>query len=302
MSAEKIRSNRTTSLWAALAVIGLAWGSTQIFSKIIVNAGHHPIGISFVSTAFGAIVLVIILAVLRRPLPFSRPHLIFYAVCGATGTALPHALGYTALQELQVGIVSIVIAIVPLMTLVGSLFFGLERAQPTRLAGLLLGAIAVMLLVIPDTSLPDPDLAIWIALPILTSLSYTIENIYIAKAQPAGLDPMQIMCGLFIAALVMLIPVVAVTDTWMPVGRWDDVELSLVAMTFAHIGAYSGFVWLIGRAGPVFAAQVAYIVTLSGVGLGIIVFGETHSAWVWLSLVLMLAGLAMVQPRERAGA
>jgi drug/metabolite transporter (DMT)-like permease len=28
-------------------------------------------------------------------------------------------------------------------------------------------------------------------------------------------------------------------------------------------------------------------------------FGEEHSYWVWLSLIVMLAGLAMVTPRKR---
>ena len=73
--------------------------------------------------------------------------------------------------------------------------------------------------------------------------------------------------------------------------------MALGAMTLAHLGAYGGFVWLIGRAGPVFAAQVGYVVTLTGVILGMAVLGETHSAWVWAALVTMLAGLALVQPR-----
>jgi drug/metabolite transporter (DMT)-like permease len=29
-------------------------------------------------------------------------------------------------------------------------------------------------------------------------------------------------------------------------------------------------------------------------------FGERHSSWIWLSLALMLAGLALVTPRKRA--
>ena len=73
--------------------------------------------------------------------------------------------------------------------------------------------------------------------------------------------------------------------------------MALIATTILHIGAYGGFVWLIVRAGPVFAAQVGYIVTLTGVFLGMAVLGENNSSWVWLSLVAMLAGLALVKPR-----
>jgi drug/metabolite transporter (DMT)-like permease len=49
----------------------------------------------------------------------------------------------------------------------------------------------------------------------------------------------------------------------------------------------------------VFAGQVAYAVTLAGVFWGMALFGERHSSRIWLSLGLMLAGLALVTPRRR---
>ena len=61
---------------------------------------------------------------------------------------------------------------------------------------------------------------------------------------------------------------------------------------------YTGYIWLVGRTGAVFASQVAYIVTLSGVFLGITILGENHSPLVWLALVFMLIGLVLVQPRK----
>ena len=182
-------------------------------------------------------------------------------------------------------------------TLLGALLVGLERIEPVRLTGISFGAIAVLILVLPDASLPDPGQALWILLPVITSLSYAAENIYLAWAKRVDLDPLQVLCGLFWGALVLLTPVALSLGVWMPVGRFDQAEWAMIAMTVAHIGAYGGFVWLIGAAGPVFAAQVGYVVTLTGVFLGMAVLGETHSAWVWLSLVTMLAGLALVQPR-----
>ena len=46
-----------------------------------------------------------------------------------------------------------------------------------------------------------------------------------------------------------------------------------------------------------FAAQTAYVVTLSGVLWGIVIFGEQHSPWIWGALAVMLIGLALVTPR-----
>ena len=56
--------------------------------------------------------------------------------------------------------------------------------------------------------------------------------------------------------------------------------------------------FLITRSGPVFASQVGYIVTLSGVFWGILIFGEKHSYLVFLSLTTVLFGLALVNPKE----
>ena len=286
-------------LWLCLIAIGLMWGSTQLFSKLVVNAGHHPVGIAFAATALGAAILTVAMWVRGIALPLSRRHLVFYAICGLTGTALPNTVSYAAMAHLPVGVMSIVLATVPMLTFLAAVLFRLERPELRRAIGLGCGTVAVLLLVVPDASLPGAGDALWVALALITGASYTVENIYIAKAQPADCSPFQTLCGLFWAALLMLTPVTMLSGTWYETSGFGLVELWLVAMTVMHIFAYGGFVWLIAQAGPVFAAQVAYVVTLSGVALGMLALGETHSAWVWLSLALMLAGLALVQPRER---
>jgi drug/metabolite transporter (DMT)-like permease len=50
----------------------------------------------------------------------------------------------------------------------------------------------------------------------------------------------------------------------------------------------------------VFASQCAYAVTISGVIWGIMIFSEQHSIWVWLSVIVMLLGLMLVNPDDDA--
>ena len=47
-----------------------------------------------------------------------------------------------------------------------------------------------------------------------------------------------------------------------------------------------------------FASQIAYVVTGSGVALGMLIYDERHSPWVWAALALMFAGLALVRPKR----
>ncbi len=219
-------------------------------------------------------------------------------MCGLTGTALPSVLSYSGMRELPVGIMAIVISIVPITTFLGALLLGVERSEPRRVLGLACGAGAMLLLVLPEASLPEPEDAAWLVLPVLVGLSYTVENLFIAGNRPSDVDPLQALCGLIWAALLMLVPAAAATGSWPQLGPAGTVELALVLLSSLHLCAYGGFVWLIGRGGPVFAAQVGYVVTLSGVFLGMVVLGERHSPWVWLSLALMLTGLTLVRPRR----
>ncbi len=110
--------------------------------------------------------------------------------------------------------------------------------------------------------------------------------------------------GMFVAAAVIMTPMVIATGTFVPLAwPWGPAEWAIVGMASIAVVAYSMFLYLIVHAGPVFASQTAYIVTFSGVFWGIAIFDEKHSAWIWASLVVMLAALALVTPRktERAG-
>lgn len=294
----RVRARPSVILWLALFGIGMAWGSSQYFSKLIVSEGHHPLGISVASTALGAVLITLFALWRGVRLPLSRRHLIFYAVCGLTGTALPNYTSYTAIRELPLGVISIIIAAVPIMTFLAALVLRMERADPARIAGLALGATAVLILIVPEVSLPRPGDAIWVGVSLITGLSYTVENIYIARSRPEECTALQTLVGLSWMAFLMVLPLAAATGTWMALQGAGPAEVSLIAMTLAHLMAYGGFVWLISRAGPVFAAQVGYVVTLSGVALGIVFLGESHSTWVWISLGIMLGGLALVQPRS----
>jgi drug/metabolite transporter (DMT)-like permease len=161
-----------------------------------------------------------------------------------------------------------------------------------------MGAVAVGLIVLPDASLPEPGQAAWVALPVIVSLAYAAENIYIATARPAGVDALTILCGLFWGALIQLTPFVLASGAWFDITRLGPPEQAIIAISVLHIGAYFGFIWLIGQAGPVFASQVGYVVTASGVILGMLIYAERHSPWIWAALALMFGGLALVKPKR----
>ena len=163
-------------------------------------------------------------------------------VCGLLGTALPNSLSYTAYRHLPIGVMSIIIALVPMATLLLALPLGIERPDPRRLFGLGLGVVAVGLIVLPHTSLPEPGQAAWVALPVIVSLAYAGENIYIAAARPPDIDALTIVCGLFWGALILLTPALVAAGAWVDITRLDPPEMAIFVISALHICAYFGFI------------------------------------------------------------
>lgn len=284
-------------LWAAMLLVGVSWGATTPLGKIAVSTGLHPIGITVWQTLIMAVTLTILVLVTGRRLPLTRNYLLLFLLLGLLGTALPHPLGYFAARHLPASVISIVLAAIPLATLMIATLFGIDHPTPRRLFGLLLGFLAIALIVVPEGSLPDPELLVWIVLPILAVVSYAAENVCIDKIRLPQLNPLVTLCGLSWGAFFLTVPFLVLPRVWIDPFPLDDARLATLVLTGLHLSAYFGLIWLIEKAGAVFATQVSYVVTVSGVLIAIVFLGETASPMIGLATVLMLVGLAFVRPR-----
>lgn len=290
---------RDLTAWIVLFLCGLSWGATGPLSKLAVSTGHHPVAITFWSVLIAAIVFSIVLIVRRERPRFSRFAIVFFLGCGFLGTAFPNSISYEAYRHLPIGVNVMILSLVPMATLLIALPFGVEKLDGRRALGLGLGVVAVALITLPSTSLPSPEIAIYVALPVLVSVSYAAENIWIARLQPRGMSTLTVMWGLSMGGLILLTPVTFGLGVLFDITVLGPAEIAVVASSIVHICAYFGFVWMINRSGPVFASQVGYIVTATGVLLGMAFFDERHSAWVWAALALMMVGLSLVKPDDR---
>jgi drug/metabolite transporter (DMT)-like permease len=282
-----------------LLVAGTAWGLSFSLAKIATGAGMTPVGITFWQSVFSIIMLTAVLAVRRRPVPLDRAHLMFYGFCGVFGTVLPSVLIFYAAYHLSAGVLSITISTVPLLTVALAAASGAERLAVARVAGIVLGIVAVAMIVAPEAALPDRAASLWVLVSVAAAASYALENVFIALRRPAVSDPVVLLFGMAVVALALLLPLGLATGqiallSWPP----GEAEITILAMATINVVCYGGFIYLVTLAGPVFASQMAYVVTLTGVLWGVVIFSEQHSAWIWAALVVMMAGLTLVRPRN----
>ena len=284
----------------ALVGLGTCWGATIPLIKIAVSTGHQPMGLIFWQLVITVIALAPVAVARRAALPVTRRTLIQFMVIALLGTLLPNSSSFIAAAHLPAGIMSIIIALVPMFALTIALCLRLERFSGLRMAGVLLGALAVVFLIGPQASLPEPGKAIFVLVAMAAPFFYGAEGNYLAVRPPAGLDPVATLLGASIVGVIIAAPVAIGSGGFIDLTQpWGAPEWALFASSLLHAVAYCGYIWLVGVAGPVFSSQIAYVVTVSGVLISALALRESYSGWVWAALFLMIGGLAMVQPSHK---
>lgn len=286
-------------LIALLVVMGAGWGITQPLAKIAVSEGYRHFGLIFWQLVIGAALLGTITAARGRGLPVGARYLRLYLVIALIGTIFPNAASYEAARHLPSGILSIALSLVPILAFPIALALGLDGFSLRRMGGLVLGLCGVLLIIRPEASLPDPAMVVWIPLALVAPFFYGLEGNVVARWGTAGLDPIQVLFGASVVGAAIALPLAIGGGQFIdPRGTWGAPDAALVASSVIHAVVYSSYVWMVGRAGAVFAAQVAYLVTGFGVVWAIVLLHESYSPFIWASLLLMFAGMALVRPRR----
>jgi len=280
--------------------MGVAWGASQSLGKMAVSTGYGFLGLIFWQLVVGAIVLGPICLLTGR-FRVGRGAMVFAVVIALIGTIIPNTAFYISVARLPAGIMSILIATVPLIAFPIALAMGMDRISGLRLAGLGCGIAGVALIALPAASLPSPAMVAYLPLAMVGPLFYAIESNVVARYGTAGMNAVQAMFVVSVTGAVMILPMVLATGQWIdPTQPWGRAEWALIAGSVAHAVAYASYIWLASQAGAVFASQTSYIVTGTGVIWAMVLLGERFSPWVWAALAVMLLGLALVQPRLRA--
>ena len=286
--------------WAALLLMGATWGLSFSFARIVVQAGGTPFGVTFWQSVVCGVILLTWTMARRRPLPMSRRHLGIYLIVALLGASVPNSLFYFAAPHVQAGVLSITVTLIPIITYAVAMMIGTEKLSAIRMTGVVCGAVAIGFLVVPESSLPSRAAMPWVLLACISAVCYALENIYLARPSLQDIGPVRTACAMNLFAAMIMLPVAILTDQmFLPTFPLGTVEWTIIGLGLINAVAYTTFVMVIGLAGPVFASQTGYVVTLAGVIWGIILFGETHSAWVWASVAMMMLGLALVTPRRR---
>ena len=221
-------------------------------------------------------------------------HLRVYAVLGGLGVAIPVPLLTFVAPKLPVGIITLLLILVPLLTYLLSYLVRIERFRLSGVVGVLFGLGGMLLILIPEVSLPSRDMVGWVLLGLVAPICFAATNTLAVYLRPPASPALTMATGMSACATVMLAPVMVGTGhAYLFPG--PSTAGMLVVLYAAAITAVTMVGWfvLVRIIGPVFFSQFNYFIVLSGFGWGVLLFDEHHGVYVWAATGLTFIGLAV---------
>lgn len=292
-------SHPTRTDWLFLGTLGLIWGGTFMVVAIALT-GYGPLTVACARTTLGAVALIGLMAVLRRPLP--RPSAALFghvAAIGALSTALPFFLLSWGQQHVPSAFAGLSMAAVPLFVLPLAHLFSDEPLDRRKALGVTLGFAGALVLIGPGLArLGDGGLAPVGQLACLTAaLCYAAASILTRRCPP--IDPIVLSALSLLVGAVILLPLMLMIEG-LP--RWQGagpglaiVFLGLLPTALATLLRVS----LVRSAGAVFMNLVNYQVPLWSTLFGALVLAEDLPVRFFAALGLTLAGMAVSQRWRR---
>jgi drug/metabolite transporter (DMT)-like permease len=286
-------------VWLGLATLYLAWGSTYLAIRVMVETVPPLLGAGGRFLLAGAL-LYGVLALVHRTL---RVQVRLEEVLGAAVLGLLILVGGVGLltvaeETVPSGLAALVIASIPFWVVVFRLAIG-ERVSTLTLFGVLVGFAGVALLIVPGDRPQGAPLG---ALLLLVAAAISTAAGAVATPRlPLPADP-------FVAtALEMFSAGAALTVIGFARGEAGGIEVgelsarSLVAFAYlvlvGSILAYSAFVWLLRNAPVSKVATYAYVNPVVALVLGWALLSEEITMLMLIGALIIVVSVAFVVAR-----
>ncbi len=284
-----------------LGVLACLWGSSFLFINLALE-GLSPPQVVLGRLTLGALVLALVVALLRAPLPRSRAVWGHLLVAGIVANVVPWLLLAWGQQQVPSGLAGVLNAATPLFTtMVAAAALSDERLHLRRAVGLALGFAGVALVVGPvelgaaaaDRVPLVPQLAI-----VGAAACYGVGFTYMRRfLSGRGHSPLVLAAGQLACAagvLWLLAPLLAGGAPTLTLGVLGAITgLGVLGTGTAYILYYR----LLGEIGATRTSTVTYLIPVVAVTLGVVVLDEPLRASMLLGAAVVVAGVALVQSR-----
>ena len=284
----------TPANWLSILFLGVIWGGTFMVISVALE-DYGPLTVACARTTLGALSLLALVGLLRRPLPRAGdPAWRYVLIIAPLNTALPFALLSWGQQYVPSAFAGLSMAALPLFVLPLAHVFSDETLHLRRALGVIIGFAGAAVLIGPGALRSGAGLVPVAQLACLGAvLCYAVASVLTRRCPP--IDPFALAALTLALGAVILVPAMLIVEGmpgWSG-GRsgWAILFLGLVPTALAALLR----VQVIRTAGSVFMTLVNYQVPVWAVVFGVWLLNEELPWRFFVALGLILTGLAVSQ-------
>jgi drug/metabolite transporter (DMT)-like permease len=274
---------------ASLLYLGAVWGGAFLFLRIAATE-VGPVWAAEFRLAIGATILLVLAG--RRALPMMRGRLIAFTIVGATFAAIPFTCIAFATLTLPTGFTALLNAATPLFTAALAVLVLRQAITPRMVAGLAMGAVAVLVLVGWSHLDPTPATLIAVAAGLGAPASYAVAGTYV-RARLSNVPGVELATGMIVMGALVTLPVAILSGT-------PGTPTMAGAASLLAVGSVStAFAWpvfyrILARSTPTVASTATFIVPVFAAAWGALVLGEAVGGELVVAFGLVLVSLVLV--------
>lgn len=285
--------------WILLGSLALIWGSAFLFIKVAVGS-FDPFTYVWLRLTIAAVALVVILRLSGRRLALPLAVWAAVGLLALLNNVVPFLLFGWGQKHIASGLAAILQATTPIFGVITAHFLTAdERITPARLIGVVIGFAGVATMIGPQIAGDGGNHLLAQLACLLASLLYALAGILARRFKAMGVAPMELATAQFVAGAILLAPVAltlgqSLTALPTSLAAWGAVALlAIVGSAFAYVL----FFRLIETAGATNSMLVTLLVPPIAITLGALVFGEQFGLPQLVGLLLIAAGLAVIDGR-----
>ncbi|MBE1706344.1 MULTISPECIES: DMT family transporter [Mesorhizobium] len=275
---------------AAYAFLAVTWGLSFLVLLKVVHA-FGWVGAVTLRSLIAGITLFLLAAATRRRLDFSAGWRHFATVGATTVAAQLIGLSY-ATPRIGTAMAAILVAAIPLFSMILGQLWGLERITVRGLAGLLLGAAGIVVLVgFPSVPI-TPSFVFGCAASLFSSFSAAFGSNY-ANRHLRSAGSFELTGAAFLFGGLMTLPLLLVVPVPAMPRPVDFLYLVLLACVMSAL-TYVVYFRLVASIGATRTISVEFAVTTIAVLVGTVMLGESLAIIQGFGAVAIIGGCILV--------
>jgi len=279
----------------------ILWGLSFVSSKTILNSGVPPM--TMVCMRFMLTTLILNL-VLKRREPSTRlekKNVVSLLLSGLFGVTVYFFFESRGIKLTSASHASLIIAVIPVLTILAELVFFRTRVSLMGAAGIVLSVIGVYLVV------RDPDADIFSGslagdLLMFGACVSWVVYMMVSKNLHKRLSDLAITAYQSLFGTAFLVPLALMEyRQWVPLTPAAVLNLLYLAVFSSAVGNFL-YMYALSRLGPIVVSPYVNLIPVVGVLGGVAILGESISVPQIVGGVVIVAGVLMVSARSASAA